>query len=71
MKKSCGASGCWRESNLGPHKGSFINYVTQLGGEGVTPCVTLLYRREVKWSFWHYGGEGGGPILAKMALCNT
>ena len=36
----------------------FICYITQSGGEGVSPCITLWYRWKVQWSFFAMEGEG-------------
>ena len=51
-------------------KGSFINYVTQLGGGGYHLCYAMV-QRVSKWvflAFWR--GGGGVQILAKMVLRN-
>ena len=48
--------------------GSFINYATQLGGRGLV--FVLHYGKDGEWN-GHFGvTEGGGQILAKMALRN-
>ena len=47
-------------------KGSFINYVTPLGGEGVLICVTLGRKVLVNGSNKRDGGGEGVKNLPKM-----
>ena len=52
------------------HRGSFINYVTQLGGGGGQPLCYTMMNMVSKMVYYVLLRGGGGQIMFKIALRN-